>query len=332
MPIDIKTDAVEPIRTTFDHIAERLGEGKTPTRYQEAIFDLQPTLNLHYRPTWDPTHELYDANRTSISMEDWDELTDPRRYYYGTYVMERGRQQDSQEKNFVLVEKRGLLNNLDPKAKERVQSLVVPLRHAEWGANQVNAFIAGYGYGAAVTSAATLQMIDRLGNAQYLSRLGLILGNGGNAVLESAKKEWLEAENWQPLRRLVEDLLVATDWFELHIAQNLILDGVLQPLIFDRFIGNTAMHGGTALTLLTEFTREWFSESQRWTDAIIKRAIMENESNKNYCGRWIDFWKSRTKEAIKPLSLYGFDDEGDSEIDRIFDVLNDRIDKLGFGS
>ncbi len=43
MSIDIKTVNIKPLRITFDHLAERLGEGKIPTRYQEAIFDIQPT-------------------------------------------------------------------------------------------------------------------------------------------------------------------------------------------------------------------------------------------------------------------------------------------------
>ena len=74
MSIDLKTANIEPIRRTFDHLAEKLGPDKNPTRYQEATFGLQPQVNLHYRPTWDPENLLYDPKRTAIVMEDFDDL------------------------------------------------------------------------------------------------------------------------------------------------------------------------------------------------------------------------------------------------------------------
>ena len=33
MSIDLKTANIEPIRRTFDHLAEKLGPDKNPTRY-----------------------------------------------------------------------------------------------------------------------------------------------------------------------------------------------------------------------------------------------------------------------------------------------------------
>ena len=54
------------------------------------------------------------SERTAIVMEDFDDLVDPRQYYYGTWTIQRGKQQESQEKNFDFVESRGLLDGVDP--------------------------------------------------------------------------------------------------------------------------------------------------------------------------------------------------------------------------
>ena len=121
MSIDLKTASVTPIRRTFDHLADKLGPDKNPTRYQEANWGLQPQLNFHYKPTWDPTRDLYDPARTAIVMADFDDLIDPRQYYYGTWTIQRGKQQDSQEKNFDFVESRGLLSGLDEAWKEKAE-------------------------------------------------------------------------------------------------------------------------------------------------------------------------------------------------------------------
>ena len=66
MAIEIKTTSIDPVRKTFDHIVEKLGPDKAPSRYQEAVWGLQPIVNQHYRPTWQPDKQLYDPSRTAI--------------------------------------------------------------------------------------------------------------------------------------------------------------------------------------------------------------------------------------------------------------------------
>ena len=63
MGYELRTQVVEPKRHTFSHLIERFGD-KPASRYQEASFDIQPTENFHYRPTWDQTHALYDPDYT----------------------------------------------------------------------------------------------------------------------------------------------------------------------------------------------------------------------------------------------------------------------------
>jgi len=48
-------------------------------------------------------------------------------------------------------------------------------------------------------------------------------------LARAGKTLWLEHAAWQDLRRLVERLMVTKDWFELYVAQNLVLDGLLHP-------------------------------------------------------------------------------------------------------
>ena len=202
MSIDLKTASVEPLRRTFDHIAAKIGDKKAPTRYQEAVWGLQPQVNFHYRPTWDVEHELYDPRRTAIVMADFDDLVDPRQYYYGTWTIQRGKQQDSQEKNFDFVESRNLLDTLDDGVRERIRKLVIPMRHVAWGANTNNSYIGAYGFGAPITSACSMHMMDHLGIAQYISRIGLLLAHNEPTVLDEAKQAWLEDPMWQPMRAL----------------------------------------------------------------------------------------------------------------------------------
>jgi len=327
--IEIKTSAVEPIRLTFDHIAERLGEGKAPSRYQEAVFDLQPTLNFHYRPTWAPEYELYDASRTAIELDDWNVLLDPRQFYYASYVFQRSRQQEAQESDFSFAEKRDLLTTLGDGLRDEIARVLVPLRHFEWGANQVNAAIAGYGYGTPVTSAATFQMLDRLGNAQYLSRIGLLLSNNEPAILDRAKEVWLEDSMWQPLRRLVERLLVTGDWFEAHVAQNFVLDGLVHPLLFEHFDRALTERGGAAVALLTRFCVDWFAEARRWVDATLKVAGDSSDANRSTLTAWVEAWRREGLEACAPLADAALGVNATAALDAIATDLATRSERIG---
>ncbi|MEQ1703310.1 MAG: phenol hydroxylase, partial [Ilumatobacteraceae bacterium] len=84
MQIDLRTVSIKPIRQTFTHIADRIGPDKAASRYQEATLNVQADANFHYRPTWDPDHEIFDASRSKIVMADWYAFKDPRQFYYAT--------------------------------------------------------------------------------------------------------------------------------------------------------------------------------------------------------------------------------------------------------
>ena len=65
MQIDLKTVNVKALRNTFANVADRIGGDKQASRYQEATMGMQPDVNFHYRPTWDPDHEIFDPARTA---------------------------------------------------------------------------------------------------------------------------------------------------------------------------------------------------------------------------------------------------------------------------
>ena len=307
MSIDLKTANVEPIRRTFDHLAEKLGPDKNPTRYQEATFGLQPQVNQHYRPTWQPENLLYDPSRTAIVMADFDDLVDPRQYYYGTWTIQRGKQQETQEKNFAFVESKGLAAMTPAEIRTQISEFILPFRHVAWGANTNNNYIAAYGYGAPVTSGASMHMMDQLGIAQYITRIGLVVNDNQPSVLDDAKKLWMEHEMWQPMRKMVEDMMVTKDWFELFVAQNLVLDGLLFPLVYEHFDQHAVAKGAAGYSVMTEFMTEWFAESKRWVDAVVKRAVAESDENKHLIATWISSWSARSIEALTPLVNHTFD-------------------------
>lgn len=327
MQIDIRTDSVKPVRQTFANIARRLGADKPATRYQEAMYDLQPETSFHYKPLWQPEYELYDKRRTAVVMADWYALKDPRQFYYGTYVNTRARQQESMEKNLEFLEQRALLSSLPETVRDTLTTTVVALRHVEWAANMNNAYVTAYGYGSAITEASMFHTMDRLALAQYLTRIGLLVG--GKPAVDRAKQAWLDDPAWQLLRHAVEDVLVVQDWFESFVAQNLVLDGLVYPLFYQKLDAQLACAHGPAYSLATDFMRVWQAETSRWVDAVVKTAAQESAANAALLARQAYGWLERFEPALRPLAERLFGADGDDVLAAVAAPLAVRLAGLG---
>lgn len=326
MQIDLRTVSIKPLRNTFDHIARRFGD-KPASRYQEGTYDIQQTDIFHYRPLWEPEKLLFDKSRTRIEMKDWYALKDPRQFYYGAYTIARARQQEAAESNFEMIEERGLAALVPEALRDIALDLLVPLRHVEWGGNMGNSYIAAYGYGTAITQPCLYHAMDHLAVAQYLTRIGLTLDTP--AALDSAKEAWMSGELWQPMRRHVENLLVVQDWFEIFVAQNLVLEGLAYPLFFDHLDSKFAAGGGTAISMMTRFMGEWSAETAKWVDAQIKVAAAESAENKAQIGAWVQNYRDLTLAALKPLALRAFGDQAEGVLEDVLGEFNTRCAKLG---
>ncbi|MBL8485745.1 MAG: aromatic/alkene monooxygenase hydroxylase subunit beta [Rhodocyclaceae bacterium] len=327
MQIDLRTVSITPLRQTFDHVAKRLGGDKPASRYQEGTLDVQAKTNYHYRPTWDPAHKIFDETRTAIKMKDWYAFKDPRQFYYGSWTQARARLQETAEGDIEFVESRGLASNLSAAVRKLALELYVPLRHVEWGANMNNSAICAYGFGTAITAPAQFQGMDRLGSAQYLSRLGLLLG--GPDDLATAKNAWLNAPAWQELRRYVEDTFVLSDWFELYVAQNLALDGLMFPLLFKRVDDHLTSQAGPTVSMLTRFQADWFADASKWVDATIKTAAAESAENKAQLEAWTKSWAARAAEALQPVVAMALGDAAAGAMDEAMTQFKARCAKAG---
>lgn len=326
--IDLQAKEIKPTRNTYTHVARYIGGDKPATRYQEATMGAQPTQNFHYRPTWDPQYELFDASRSAVKLADWYVLKDPRQYYYATWTMARARQQEAVEANYQFVDSRGLMARMTDEVRAIACQVLMPLRHVAWAGNMNNCFIAAYGYGTALTAATTFHSMDQLGIAQYLTRLGLAVDEPG--VLDAGKNDWLYDPRWQVLRRLVEDTLVLKDPMEMFVAQNLALDGQLYPLIYGSFVDeHLTIKGGTAIAMLTSFMPEWHEETARWVDAVVKTAAAESAENMALISGWTKVWSDRVQAALAPVAEIALGEQGQEALQAVRTEYNARVAKMG---
>ena len=327
MQIDLKTITITPLRQTFGHLARRMGADKPASRYMEATMDLQPVENFHFRPTWEPQFEIFDASRTQIVMKDWYALKDPRQYYYGAWTLARGRMQEKAEGDFDLVDELGLAATYAEEGRDLALSVFLPLRHVAWASNINKGYVSAYGYGIAISQAACYASMDQLGVAQYVTRLAMAFNEID--ALAIAKEAWLQGPAWQELRHFAEDLMVEKDWFALLVAQDFVIEGLLYPLIYENFNEALNRKYGPVFSMLTRFQREWYAETAKWMDSVLKVAAAESPENKALLAGWIKSSRERAIKALAPIARLAFGDAAESMLDDAIDQLNTRAAKAG---
>lgn len=328
MSLDIQSIQIKPKRETFGHVARRIGEGKPASRYEEVTFDIQSTSNFHYLPTYNSKFELYDERKTAIQMEDWYKFLDPRQFYYSSYVSTRAKQQESVAQNIAYIEKRNLVNLVSSDLKQLFFNAVMPLRHYEWGANMNNLQLTSESYGSAFASAAMFHAEDRLGNAQFLTKIALLFSENELTQLEAGKDLWLNDAHWQGLRKVMEDSFVIEDWFELHILQNVLMDAFVHDLFFRAFEQEIKFEGAGTYSLMTGFIADWFEESAKWVDSTLKVAAAESEANKETLTNWVKQYIDVVHKAVTPLAEQLVADPNDTLLE-IRKNLTDRLEKSG---
>ena len=331
MTLEIKTSAIEPVRQTYAHIARRFGD-KPATRYQEATYDAQATTNFHYRPLWKPEKTLNDASHTAIVMADWYVLKDPRQFYYGAYVQNRSRMQEGAEHSYAFFARRQCAEHLDAALKNRIITGLLPLRHIEQTANLNHMSGAAYGYGTAVTQACLYAGMDRLGMAQYVSRIGLLLDDNSGSSLAEAKRAWMEDAAWQPLRALCEEMLVQQDWFELLLVQTVLMDVHIQAVLYQGFGAWLDEHQGRDVAMLTEFMQDTLKDLANWSDSVIKAVAAESEDNRALLKQWLAAWQPKVAAAWQPLADTVLGDTAAAVMAEADTLIHKRLAKCGLAA
>lgn len=303
MAYELRTNVIEPKRNTFSYLEERFGD-RLATRYQEASYNVQPMEHFHYRPTWDPDHELYDPSYSALRLTDPYSYTDPRQYYYTPYVASAARRYESFAQTLKYIEDRRLLDKLPENWHVVMIGFVLPLRHFESGAQLIDLNGCRFAYGTTVSQPACFAGFDRIGNAQLLSLVGLALAGGAGDTLTEAKKNWLYAPPLQGLRRLMEELLVEPDWAAGVIGLDLV-DAQLYPLLYEHLDDRALSRGANAYSLLARHFNDWFATERKWLTALVKawaNDAQHGEANRKVLGEIADRWYPQACEAVQTFA------------------------------
>ncbi len=285
---------------TYSHLA---AARRQPTEYEIVTTDLHHHVERGFAvPT--PTSEWYARHQRGSRWPaaPWARFADPRETTYTKYT----RLQHAKEQ-FV----DGLLGSIDdssydadlaPETRALLGRALGPLRFAVHGFQMIAAYVGQMAPEGRVTIAAALQGADEVRRIHRLAyRLAQLrrvepgVGADGRARFETDPA-------WQPLRQLVESLLVTYDWAEAFVALNVCVKPLVDELVMVELAAVAKARGDFLLGQIFASLDEDCQWHRQWTTALARVALAAGDGNRAACGEWIEAWTPEAARAIAALA------------------------------
>jgi toluene monooxygenase system protein E len=95
---------------------------------------------------------------------------------------------------------------------------------------------------------------------------------------------------WQPLREVVEKLLIAYDWAESFVGLNLVLKPLIDE-VFMKHLSDLALREDDYLLGQIFYSlNEDCQWHRQWTESLVRMAIEDNVRNRDTIQSWINRW------------------------------------------
>ena len=311
-------------KRTYWHLSDL---GRKPTEYDIA------TSRLHY---WTargfevkvPVSEWYERYQrgSELRCRDSEEWGDPRQTTYTTYTtMQRTREA------FV----NGLLDSisddydrgLSPQWVALLNRVLAPLRYPGHGLQMVAAYVGSMAPTARITIAATFQAADEMRRVQRLAYRMRQLQVTHPEFGRTAQQTWQDDPIWQPLREVIETLLVTRDWGEALVALQFVLKPAFDELFMTHFGRLARAAGDDVLDRMFFSLNEDCAWHRAWSESLLLTAIRDTPESAPAVERWIENWAPRVSRAVSALQPI-FDEMSQGGAGRFATVLNE-IEQFG---
>lgn len=233
-----------------------------------------------------PVVEWYRRHQTGGALElaALERFRDPRETTYAKYVALAHQREAFVDGLLRSADESGYDEKLDPAWLRSLERWLPALVYPCHGLQMVSAYVAQLAPTSELVTALLFQAADEMRRVQRLAYRTTQLGRMAPGFLHG-KTAWVEEREWQPLRRVIEELLVTYDFGEALVA----LELVVKPLIDSYFMWHGARLAEARRDPL--LSRLFFSlhEDCRWhqsfTDELTRVLIADSPRNAAFVAR-----------------------------------------------
>ncbi|MDG5486857.1 ferritin family protein [Mycolicibacterium gadium] len=271
-------------------------------RREPAPFELDPET---------PINKWYLRYRegSALQVADWERFRDPYKLTYTEYIKTQKGRETYVDGLIDQYEASGTVAHLEPGWVDTLKSFYVPLRFPLHVLQMVGMYVGQMAPSSFITNCAHFQAADEMRRIQRIAYWNRVLANAHGdelAQTDTARRPWESAPEWQPLRRLLEELLIAYDWGEAFTALNLAVKPAIDALLNWEFAALAQVNGDQFIAqLFSEFTND-SKRSQEWTQALVHYMLECDSKTHIALDGWLARWQPAALAAVDALApLFG---------------------------
>jgi toluene monooxygenase system protein E len=282
---------------TYWHLSEL---GRKPSDY-----DIASTRLLYYLgrgfETAVPLAAWYRAHQqgSALTCDDWERFRDPRETTYARYVEMQRTREAFVDGVLEAASDSGHDRRLSPAWLAELAALLSPLRYPVHGLQMISAYVAHMAPGGRIAIASLLQAADEARRVERLAYRMRQLQHVDPAFGGDGRQRWERAAMWQPMRELVERLLVTYDWGEAFVALACVVKPRFDALFTTHAIDLARRAGDDVLANLVFSLGEDCRWHREWTRALVAVALAAG--NRAVIAGWVAQWTPLAVRAIASL-------------------------------
>jgi toluene monooxygenase system protein E len=272
----------------YDIVTSKLlcytGEGFTGKR-----FELDVPLKDWYRRY---------QEESPLVCSSWEKFRDPRETTYSKYTGLQRKKEVFVDGILDEIELTGYDAHLRPTWLHIFPRVVAPFRYPGHGFQMTASYIGQMAPSGRITIVATLQSADEMRRIQRIAYRIRQLQHLYPGFAEDSRSLWQTDSMWQPLREVVEKLLVTYDWAESFVGLNLVLKPLIDEL-FMNYLSELAVYEDDYLLgqIFYSLSEDCLWHRQ-WSESLVRMAMEDNAHNRDTIQRWINQWHPLAAGAV----------------------------------
>ena len=279
------------------------GARRVPTDYEIATSKLLWYVGRGFEVDV-PLADWYRRHQTesALACDDWERFADPRETTYAKYVALQQAKEAHVDGLLRSIEEGDYDRKLDPAWVDTLERLLPPLRHLYHGLQMVAAYVGQMAPSGRITIVAALQAADEMRRVQRIAYRMALLRRLRPGFGDGGKQLWERDPAWQPLRKLVETLLVTYDWGEAFAALNLAVKPALDGFFLRDVADQARARGDYLLGEIFFSLGEDGAWHRAWAQALVEVAAAASAANRDRLDAWTRTWGAVAGGAIAPLA------------------------------
>lgn len=254
-----------------------------------------------------PLNEWYLRHRegSAFRVDDWNEFRDPHRLTYRAYIEQQNRRETYLDGIVDRFEAAGARGRLAPDWVDVLSRVHLTSRYSCHVLQMAAMYLAQISPSSYIANCAEFQAADEMRRIQRIAYRAKALSlEFGEHLADpaTARGIWEDDEAWQPMRRCLEELLVAYDYGEAFVALNLCVKPLHDAFFISALSAVAQQEGDEELVLTLDDVGLDSDRSKDWSKALLAYAIDKRPDNREAVAGWIDTWRPRAEAAVAAAS------------------------------